>query len=76
MLRGCGRAGVLQTLLCYTHTFILQENPNPQPYVQKVPLPTEDSFRRIHQPPFPYLDWMHIQEIIDEGLAKHNIKNK
>lgn len=54
----------------------LQEYPNPQPYVQKVPKPTEEAYKRIHQPQFPYLDWLHVQEVIDEGIAKNNLKSK
>ncbi|KAK3103033.1 hypothetical protein FSP39_015926, partial [Pinctada imbricata] len=52
------------------------EVPNPQPYVQKVPKPTDGAYSRIHHPPFPYLDWLHVQEIIDEGMQKFNIKSK
>ncbi|XP_052066679.1 myotubularin-related protein 13-like isoform X4 [Mytilus californianus] len=52
------------------------EYPNPQPYVQKVPKPTEEAYKRIHQPQFPYLDWLHVQEVIDEGIAKNNLKSK
>ena len=52
------------------------ENPNPQPYVQKVPKPTEGAYSRIHQPQFPYLDWLHVQEVIEEGIAKNNLKSK
>ncbi|XP_041365406.1 myotubularin-related protein 13-like [Gigantopelta aegis] len=54
----------------------LNEHPNPQPYIPKVPKPTEGSYARIHQPPFPILNWNLIQEIIDEGTAKNSIKNK
>lgn len=57
-------------------TVSLQENPNPQPYVQKVPKPTEGSHERIHQPQFHELDMARVQSIIDEGIAKHSIKNK
>ncbi|XP_021368098.1 myotubularin-related protein 13-like [Mizuhopecten yessoensis] len=52
------------------------ETPNPQPYVQKVPKPTEGAYSRIHQPPFPYLDWVHIQKIVDEGVHKQPVKTK
>ncbi|CAG2192244.1 MTMR5_13 [Mytilus edulis] len=52
------------------------EYPNPQPYVQKVPKPTEEAYKRLHQPQFPYLDWLHVQEVIDEGIAKNNLKSK
>ncbi|XP_066963738.1 myotubularin-related protein 13 [Macrobrachium rosenbergii] len=46
------------------------ENPNPQPFVAKIPKPTEGSFTRIHQPVFPHIDTQQVQSIIDEGTAK------
>ncbi|ROT76369.1 putative myotubularin-related protein 13 [Penaeus vannamei] len=46
------------------------ENPNPQPFVAKIPKPTEGSFTRIHQPVFPHIDVQQVQSIIDEGTAK------
>ncbi|XP_076069162.1 SET domain binding factor isoform X2 [Oratosquilla oratoria] len=46
------------------------ENPNPQPFVPKIPKPTEGSFTRIHQPVFPHIDCQQVQAIIDEGTAK------
>ncbi|KAK7481835.1 hypothetical protein BaRGS_00026861, partial [Batillaria attramentaria] len=52
------------------------EYPNPQPYVAKVPRPTEGAHGRIHQPPFPTLNKEMVQEIIDEGMLKHNLKTK
>ncbi|KAL3842272.1 hypothetical protein ACJMK2_020304 [Sinanodonta woodiana] len=51
------------------------ENPNPQPYVQKVPKPTEGSYARIHQPPFPLLDEDKVNGIIEDGISKA-IKSK
>lgn len=50
------------------------ENPNPQPYVQKILKPPEGAFARIHQPPFPTISSLQVQAIIDEGLAKNNLK--
>ncbi|KAK7870000.1 hypothetical protein R5R35_011968 [Gryllus longicercus] len=50
------------------------ENPNPQPYVQKILKPPEGAFARIHQPPFPGISSAQVQAIIDEGLAKNNLK--
>ncbi|BES90651.1 Myotubularin protein [Nesidiocoris tenuis] len=52
------------------------ENPNPQPYVQKLIKPPEGAFARIHQPTFPLISAPTVQEIIDEGLAKNNIKER
>lgn len=46
------------------------ENPNPQPFVPKIPKPTEGSFTRIHQPVFPHIDTQQVQSIIEEGTAK------
>ncbi|KAI0213842.1 Myotubularin-related protein 13 [Lamellibrachia satsuma] len=54
----------------------LNENPNLQPYVQKVPKPTEGAYTRVHQPPFPTIDKSRVQEIMDEGMAKHSVKSK
>ena len=58
------------------HCFLLQENPNPQPYAQKVPKPPEGSHTRVHQPVFPTLDRLKIIDIIEEGIAKHSLKSK
>lgn len=52
----------------------MNENPNPQPYVQKLLKPPEGSFARIHQPALPSIDSVQVQTIIDEGLAKSNLQ--
>ncbi|XP_046393982.1 myotubularin-related protein 13 isoform X2 [Ischnura elegans] len=52
------------------------ENPNPQPYVQKILKPPDGAFARIHQPPLPIIDGAQVQAIIDEGLAKNNLKSR
>lgn len=52
----------------------VNENPNHQPYVQKILKPPEGAFARIHHPPFPHIDYAKVQAIIDEGLAKSNLK--
>lgn len=54
----------------------LNENPNPQPYVQKIPRPTEGAFTRIHQPTFPLLNCKLVQEIMEDGLMKNNLRTK
>ncbi|ESO95293.1 hypothetical protein LOTGIDRAFT_232003 [Lottia gigantea] len=54
----------------------LNEFPNPQPYIQKVPKPTDGAYARTHQPAFPSLNNKMVQDIIDEGLAKSSIKSK
>ena len=54
----------------------LQEFPNQQPYMQKIPRPTEGAYCRIHQPPFPVLDRTRVEEILEEGLHKYSIKQK
>ncbi|XP_070199867.1 myotubularin-related protein 13-like isoform X2 [Littorina saxatilis] len=58
------------------HQLYLNECPNPQPYVAKIPKPTEGAHSRIHMPPFPVLNPRLVQDIIDEGMVKHNIKTK
>lgn len=58
------------------YIFSLQENPNPQPYVQKIPKPTEGAFTRIHQPTFPLIHMKMVQDIIDEGMSKQSLRAK
>ena len=53
-----------------------QESPSSQPYVQKIPKPSEGAHCRIHQPTFPVLNSRVVEEIIDEGIQKHHIKSK
>ncbi|KAH3885782.1 hypothetical protein DPMN_009780 [Dreissena polymorpha] len=53
-----------------------QENPNPQPYVQKVPRPTEGAYSRIHQPTFPVLDEDKVAAIIEDGISNQTQNNK
>lgn len=52
------------------------ENPNPQSYAQKILIPPEGAFARIHQPCLPPVNSSQVQAIIDEGLAKNNLKNR
>lgn len=54
----------------------LNENPNPQPYVEKIPKPTEGAFTRIHQPPFPILNGELVKSIMDSGLSRNNQGSK
>ncbi|XP_050410421.1 myotubularin-related protein 13 isoform X2 [Patella vulgata] len=54
----------------------LNEFPNPQPYIQKVPKPTDGAYARTHQPAFPTLNSKTVHEIIEEGLSKSSIKSK
>ncbi|XP_052225213.1 myotubularin-related protein 13-like isoform X3 [Dreissena polymorpha] len=51
------------------------ENPNPQPYVQKVPRPTEGAYSRIHQPTFPVLDEDKVAAIIEDGISNQTQNN-
>lgn len=67
---------VLKHVQDIAQVLFMNENPNPQPYVQKILKPPEGAFARIHQPPFPELNTELVQKIIDEGLAKNNIKAK
>ncbi|CAB3383072.1 Hypothetical predicted protein [Cloeon dipterum] len=48
----------------------VNENPNPQPYVQKIGRPPEGASSRIHQPRFPLLSSELVQKIIDEEQTK------
>ncbi|XP_043190119.1 myotubularin-related protein 13-like isoform X3 [Amphibalanus amphitrite] len=66
--------------LTVTHVQELAQNlynneiPSQQPYVEKIPRPTEGSFRRIHQPVFPTLNVHAVQQVIEEGRSKTNLK--
>jgi myotubularin-related protein 5/13 len=50
------------------------ENPNPQPYVQKILRPPDGAFARIHQPELSQISQTLVQKIIDEELTKNNLK--
>ncbi|KAF4533047.1 hypothetical protein B566_EDAN002610 [Ephemera danica] len=50
------------------------ENPNPQPYVQKILRPPDGAFTRIHQPELPQINSSLVQKIIDEELSKTSLK--
>ncbi|XP_018572477.1 myotubularin-related protein 13 isoform X2 [Anoplophora glabripennis] len=52
------------------------ETPNPQSYAQKILVPPEGAFARIHQPPLPLINSEKVQAIIDEGLSKNNLKSR
>nr|CAH7747743.1 unnamed protein product [Callosobruchus chinensis] len=52
------------------------ETPNPQSYAQKILVPPEGAFARIHQPPLPRIDASKVQQIIDEGAQQNNIKSR
>lgn len=67
---------VLQHIQELARQLYLNENPNHQPYVQKIPKPTEGAFTRIHQPPFPVMNAKAVQEIIDEGMSKQTLRAK
>lgn len=54
----------------------MNENPNPQSYAQKILMPPEGAFARIHQPSLPPVNSTQVQAIIDEGLTKNNLKNR
>ena len=48
------------------------ENPNPQSYAQKILVPPEGAFARIHQPTLPLIDMKQVQAIIDDELSREN----
>ncbi|XP_055539835.1 myotubularin-related protein 13 [Wyeomyia smithii] len=50
------------------------ENPNPQPYQQKILRPPEGAFERIHQPPMPLIDAQEVQNVINNGLAANDLQ--
>lgn len=52
------------------------ENPNPQSYAQKILVPPEGAFARIHQPPLPIINAEQVQIIIQEGLSKNTVKSR
>lgn len=52
------------------------ENPNPQSYAQKILVPPEGAFARIHQPTLANINVQQVQVIIEEGLAKNNLKSR
>uniref|UniRef100_A0A5S6L8J3 Eukaryotic translation initiation factor 3 subunit M n=1 Tax=Xenopus tropicalis TaxID=8364 RepID=A0A5S6L8J3_XENTR len=47
------------------------ENPNPHMAFQKVPKPTEGSHLRVHILPFPKMNDLKVQDLIQEGLNKN-----
>uniref|UniRef100_A0ABM0M8D4 LOW QUALITY PROTEIN: myotubularin-related protein 13-like n=1 Tax=Saccoglossus kowalevskii TaxID=10224 RepID=A0ABM0M8D4_SACKO len=55
------------------HMYI-NENPNSQPYSQKIPKPCDGAYSRIHIPVFRGLDPVRVKEKINEGVAKANLK--
>lgn len=52
------------------------EIPNPQSYAQKILVPPEGAFARIHQPALPVIHSEKVQAIIEEGLSKNNLKSR
>nr|DBA17604.1 TPA: hypothetical protein GDO54_003025 [Pyxicephalus adspersus] len=47
------------------------ENPNPHMAFQKVPKPTEGSHLRVHVLPFPKINDLKVQELIQDGVHKN-----
>lgn len=54
----------------------INETPNPQLYQQKVLMPPEGAFSRIHQPPFPEINADQVQMIINEGITKNDLQTR
>lgn len=52
------------------------ESPNPQSYAQKILVPPDGAFARIHQPSLPHISSEQVQNIIEEGLSKNNLKTR
>ncbi|XP_060530285.1 myotubularin-related protein 13 isoform X2 [Cylas formicarius] len=52
------------------------EIPNPQSYAQKIPIPPEGAFARIHQPVLPTINGDLVEAIINEGMTKNDLKSR
>ncbi|XP_067934289.1 myotubularin-related protein 13-like [Watersipora subatra] len=65
---------VLTHIKDIANTLYLNENPSSsaQPFVEKIPKPTDGAYSRIHLPKFPIIDWLHVQEIIDKRQSKRD----
>ncbi|CAH1256560.1 SBF1 [Branchiostoma lanceolatum] len=48
----------------------LNENPSPQPYVEKIPKASEAAHSRLPQPQFPVLSEFLVQQVIEDAQAK------
>ncbi|XP_037871165.1 myotubularin-related protein 5 isoform X2 [Bombyx mori] len=48
----------------------LNENPNPQPFQQRILRPPEGASSRIHQPPLPAIDARKVRDVMDEVSAR------
>lgn len=56
------------------HKLYINEIPNPQTYQQKVLMPPEGAFSRIHQPEFPTINSQQVQIIINDGINKNDLQ--
>ena len=54
----------------------INEMPNQQVYQQKVLMPPDGSFSRIHQPEFPTINSNQVQAIINEGINKNDLQSR
>lgn len=54
----------------------VNEMPNQQVYQQKVLMPPEGAFSRIHQPEFPTINSQQVQAIINEGITKNDLQSR
>ncbi len=57
----------------------LYRNENPlttlnQPYAQKIPMPAEGAMTRVHQPVFPRLDAVLIEDLIRRGVERSQLE--
>lgn len=52
------------------------ENPNPQSYSQKILVPPDGAFARIHQPVLQAINGEQVRAIIEEGTSKSNLKSR
>ncbi|XP_054263415.1 myotubularin-related protein 13 [Macrosteles quadrilineatus] len=70
------RTRILQHIQDLANQLFHNENPNQQPYHQKIPKPPEGAFARIHQPVLPHIDPDKVHKLIEEGLAKSNLHTR
>ena len=70
------RSKVLVHIRALAQKLFINEMPNPQVYQQKVLMPPEGSFCRIHQLEFPTINANQVQAIINEGISKNDLQSR
>ncbi|XP_075044599.1 myotubularin-related protein 13 isoform X2 [Mixophyes fleayi] len=67
----CDAQEILKRVKELAEQLFKNENPNPHMAFQKVPKPTEGSHLRVHILPFPKINDLKVQELIQEGVHKN-----